>query len=240
MGRSPLLVTESVSVLRPALSSISPSRMNSSPGIIGPRLPDRLVHGDELGPVRKRGLDLDVVDHLGDAGHHLRPRQHVGARLHQLGHGLAVARPFDDEVGDQRHRLRMIELDAALEPPARHHRCHRDQQLVLFTRGQVHLSPSNQFDQSRGNVAPRNAVSTSTRSCRNTAPSPAQSRTSASPFQADTPTSPRYLSPSARTTAATVSSPGETSTVASAIPPLAIAGALSLSAILPSSHSASA
>jgi hypothetical protein len=34
MGRSPVLVTLSVTVLRPALSSISPSWMNISPGIM--------------------------------------------------------------------------------------------------------------------------------------------------------------------------------------------------------------
>ena len=33
---------------------------------------DRLVHGDQLGAVGKRRLDLHVVDHLGDAFHHLR------------------------------------------------------------------------------------------------------------------------------------------------------------------------
>src|SRR5262249_20027727 len=111
MGRSPVLATESVTVLRPALSSISPSLMKSSPGIMSgtsycpasswpglPRpstssrtfrkawmpgsspgmtalmvvrnLPDRFMHGDELRAIRKRRLDLDVMDHLGDAGHH--------------------------------------------------------------------------------------------------------------------------------------------------------------------------
>ena len=33
---------------------------------------DRLVHGDELGAVGEGRLDLHVVDHLGDAVHHLR------------------------------------------------------------------------------------------------------------------------------------------------------------------------
>ena len=65
-------------------------------------------------------------------------REHVGARLHQLGDGAAVARAFDDEIGDERDRLRMIELHAALEPAPRHHRRHGDQQLVLLARGQMH------------------------------------------------------------------------------------------------------
>src|SRR5580704_11223544 len=37
-------------------------------------LPDRLVHRDQLGAVRKRGLDLDLVDHLGNSLHYLRAR----------------------------------------------------------------------------------------------------------------------------------------------------------------------
>src|SRR5262245_34811455 len=123
-----------MTVLRPALSSISPSRMNISPGImlISLRsyiLPDtaalqtglssnRLVHGHQLGAVREGRLDLNVVDHFGDPVHHLLAREHVRARLHQLGHGPAVACAFDDEIADQRHRLGMVELDTALEPPA--------------------------------------------------------------------------------------------------------------------------
>ena len=55
-------------------------------------LSDRLVHRDEFGPVRKRRLDLNVVDHLGDAVHALRPRDHLRAGLHQVGHRAAVAK----------------------------------------------------------------------------------------------------------------------------------------------------
>ena len=77
------------------------------------------MHGDELGAVGKSRLDLDVVDHRGDAVHHLIGGDHMRARLHQLGHGAAVARALDDEIGDERHRLGMIELHAAFEPPAR-------------------------------------------------------------------------------------------------------------------------
>ena len=99
---------------------------------------DRVVHGDQLGAVGKGRLDLDVVDHRGDAVHHLIGGDDMRARLHQLGDGASVARALDDEVGDQRHRLGVVELDAALEAPARHHRRHGDQQLVLFARGEIH------------------------------------------------------------------------------------------------------
>ena len=63
---------------------------------------------------------------------------HVGALLHQLGDGAAVARAFENEIGNQRHGLRMVELDAALEPAPRHHRGHSDQELVFFARREVH------------------------------------------------------------------------------------------------------
>jgi hypothetical protein len=56
----------------------------------------------------------------------------MGAGLHQVGDGAAVARALDDEVGDERDRLGIVELDAALEPAARHHGGHGDEQLVLF------------------------------------------------------------------------------------------------------------
>src|SRR5437868_2239806 len=101
-------------------------------------LPYRLVHGHELRSVGKRRLDLHVVDHLRDPLHDLRAGEHLRARLHQFGDSPAVARALEDEIGDQRHRFRMIELDAALKPPPRHHGGNRDQQLVLLTRRQVH------------------------------------------------------------------------------------------------------
>ena len=67
---------------------------------------DRVVHGDQLGAVGKGRLDLNVVDHLGDAVHDLGARDHMGAGFHQVGDAAAVARAFQDEIGDQRHRLR--------------------------------------------------------------------------------------------------------------------------------------
>src|SRR5690242_18448773 len=200
---------------------------------------DRIVHGDELGAVGKGRLDLDVVDHLGDAVHHLRARHHMRAFLHQLGDGFAVARAFQDEIGNQRNRLRVIELDAALEPPARHHGGNRDQQLVLLTRRQVHrrLSIIGYCNQSRGTGVP-SAASSATRSRRSVMPSRATSRATAMPFQAEMAVSP--LKSSARTLASVASSPGAIKTVASAMPPLAAAGAASLPAMAPSSRTLSA
>ncbi len=54
------------------------------------------------------------------------------AGFHEIGDGAAVARALDDEVGDQRDRLRVIQLHAAFEAAPRHHRRHGDEELVLF------------------------------------------------------------------------------------------------------------
>ena len=96
------------------------------------------MHGDQFGAVGECRLDLDVVDHLWDALHHLGAGEHMGAVAHEIGDAFAVARAFQDEIGDQRHRFRVVELDAALEPAARHHGGHGDQQFVLFARRQIH------------------------------------------------------------------------------------------------------
>src|SRR3984885_9078220 len=99
----------------------------------------RLVHGDELGAVGKRRLDLNFRNHFGDAIHHLRAGNDVAATLHQFGDAVAVTRTLENEIGNERHRFRMVELDAALKPPARDHRRHGDQEFVFFARSEVHL-----------------------------------------------------------------------------------------------------
>ena len=51
----------------------------------------------------------------------------------------SVARALDNEIGDQRDRLRMIELHASFQPASRHHRRHRNQQLRSGQPGSCHL-----------------------------------------------------------------------------------------------------
>src|SRR5436305_7626742 len=114
MGRSPVLVTLSVTDLRSAFSSISPPLMKYSPGIMCS--PYRLMHGHEFRPVRERRLDLHVMDYFRNSIHHLRAREHLRAGLHQLGDSAAVACALEDKVGDQRDGLGVIELDATLKP----------------------------------------------------------------------------------------------------------------------------
>src|ERR1043166_9143902 len=199
----------------------------------------RFVHGHEFGAVGKGRLDLDFVDHLGDAVHDLAARDHMRALLHQLGDRAPVARPFEDEIRDQRHRLRMVELDAAFEPAPRHHGGHGDQQLVLFARGEIHARLV-QWTQQCGSLPPRNVATSAMRSCRKAAPSAAHSRATAIPFQAEVPTSPRNREASARSGSIVSAPPGTISTVAMPAPPLATPASWSFSAMGPSSRTLSA
>ena len=96
---------------------------------------DRIVHGHQLGAVRKRGLDLDVVDHLGHPVHDVVRAQHPAALVHELGDRLAVARALDDGEADQRHRLRVVELEAPGLAPLGQERGGRQEQLVLLAWG---------------------------------------------------------------------------------------------------------
>src|SRR5579884_846197 len=117
---------------------MSPAAAMTSPGITRATSSDRRVHGDELGAVGEGGLDLDLVDHLGNPLHDLLAPQDRAAIAHQLGNRPAVARTLYDVVGNQRDRLGVVELDAAFEPAPRHDRGHRHEELVLFARRQVH------------------------------------------------------------------------------------------------------
>src|SRR5438105_3198121 len=67
-------------------------------------------------------------------------RSNFSAGWHQLGDGAAVACALDDEVGDDGDRLGVVKLDATLQPAARHHGSHRDQELVLFAGREIHAS----------------------------------------------------------------------------------------------------
>src|SRR6478752_258459 len=102
------------------------------------------MHGDELGPVWKGRLDLHVI--------------------HQLGDRTTVARTLDHEIGDERNGLRIVELDAALQPSPRHHGSHGDEQLVLFARRQVHafsFSSSSSSSDSSSEVSTSSSSSSS-------------------------------------------------------------------------------
>src|SRR3546814_9480982 len=74
---------------------------------------------------QKTAYELRISDWSSDvcpsdlALHELLARQHAGTVAHQFGDAAAIAGTFDDEIGDQRHGLGMIQFHTAFEPAAR-------------------------------------------------------------------------------------------------------------------------
>ena len=96
------------------------------------------MDGDEFGAVGEGGLDLDLVDHLGDAFHDLVAREECGAEAHEIGDGTAVAGAFHDLVGDDGDGLGIVELEAAGLAPAGKIGGDDDQEFFALARGQMH------------------------------------------------------------------------------------------------------
>src|SRR4051812_33756834 len=164
-GRSPRLLTVIVRVCRPAFSSIGSDASRYSPGIIPRpgsaalqgcpamsqawrrtrkhlRSSDRLVDGHALGAVRERAFDLDLGDHFRDALHDGVRCEDRRADAHDLGDRFAVADQLEDFRGDESDRFRVIQLEAAGAALAREFAGGKNQQLVDFTRGEVHRTIS--------------------------------------------------------------------------------------------------
>ena len=79
---------------------------------------NRPAHRDELGAILEHALDLHLVDQLRHAGQHLVVAENRAAELHQLRHRMpAVANQLEDHAGDQRHRLRVVQAQAARQAP---------------------------------------------------------------------------------------------------------------------------
>ena len=77
------------------------------------------MHRDQLCAVRKDAFDLQDRHHGGDAGHHVVRRQYGRPERHQLGDASPFPRAFENFVGDDGDRLRMIELQSFGPPPSR-------------------------------------------------------------------------------------------------------------------------
>src|SRR5919198_6081239 len=114
IGRSPVFTMTSVpryAAVRSALMVTEPcaTRIAPGPDVWMPAtrglLRDRSVDGDELAPVRKGGLDLDVGEHVSDIGHHLVAAEHTASGVHEFGDRRAVTRPLDHPRRQQRDRL---------------------------------------------------------------------------------------------------------------------------------------
>ena len=94
MGRSPPFATFNLVVLLPALSSISPGCVVTSPGMRGSlafltvfailishdfSLYDWIMDGHKLGPIRESGLDLNIGNHFRHTFHHIGTCKNLAA-----------------------------------------------------------------------------------------------------------------------------------------------------------------
>src|SRR5262249_10575202 len=109
-----------------------------SPGIT--TSPDGLVDGHELRAVGKRAFHLDLTDHLAHSFHHRLEREDCRADAHDLGGRLAVANELEKFSGDQRHRLRMIQFQAAGASSSGELAGSEDDELVDLAWRQTHGS----------------------------------------------------------------------------------------------------
>ena len=73
---------------------------------------DGLVHGDQLGPVGERALDLYVVHQLGHALHDVCATEDALAEPHELLHRSPLTDPFEEHRGDQRDGLGVVQHEA--------------------------------------------------------------------------------------------------------------------------------
>ena len=99
---------------------------------------DRVVHGDELGAVGERALDLHLGDQARHAVHHLSLAEHLAADAHQLGDAASVADQLEQDGRDQRDGLGIAQPQPAREPLLRDRARAVQHELVELPRGQVH------------------------------------------------------------------------------------------------------
>ncbi len=59
------------------------------------------MHGDQFGAIRKRALDLQHRQQVGDPWHHVIGVEDRRAETDQLGDAATLTRAFEDFVGDQ-------------------------------------------------------------------------------------------------------------------------------------------
>jgi len=82
------------------------------------------MHGDKLGAVRKRGFPPEYLDHFGNARHHLGAGQDLGAGPASNPPRCGRRAPSTMKSEMMAMASGWVELDAALQPPPRHHRRH--------------------------------------------------------------------------------------------------------------------
>ena len=120
----------SLRVMSPSPTSSSPGRQAGSKGSFpgAYRLPD----GHCLQTVVEMGIDVDKIDHLRHAGEHVIGRQECRGDTAYFGQRVPVACRLHDLVGNQRHRLGLIEPEATGPSLACELRCREEGQPVDF------------------------------------------------------------------------------------------------------------
>ena len=106
------------------------------------RRANRLVEGDQLGAIRERCLDLDLVDQLGDAVHHVVAGQHAAAGVHEIDDGATVASGLVHPRGQDGDGLGIVELHPARPALLGDVGGHVHEQAVLFVGRQLHAAGS--------------------------------------------------------------------------------------------------
>lgn len=95
------------------------------------------MDGHQLGAVGEGPFHLDLLDHLRNPLHDIVAGQDLPPKRHQVGDRPSVADPFENLRGDQRHRFRIVELEATPLPFFRQLGGQIDKELFLFPRGQM-------------------------------------------------------------------------------------------------------
>src|SRR5262249_26249239 len=101
---------------------------------------DRVVHGHELGAVRERAFDLDLVHQFRYAVQHLRASEELSSQIHELRDAASVADELENLSRDERDGLRMVQSQAACEALLREKAGLMKRELVEFMRSEVHIN----------------------------------------------------------------------------------------------------
>jgi len=118
------------------------------PGYVGrrPRVGPGDAAGDgvaqrhQLGPILELRLDLQDLEQLRNAVHHVIRAEQTHAERDDLLVGAVIARRFHHLVAQQPHGFGIVEFEALGSSPAGHLRDSEDGQPIHFFRAQMHVS----------------------------------------------------------------------------------------------------
>ena len=96
------------------------------------------MYRHQFGAVRKSAFDLHLGNHRGNAVHHRVDTEDGRTTAHDFGDGTTVANHLENLRRDERYRLGVIQLQTARPPRAGKFTGCVDEELVYFTRCQVH------------------------------------------------------------------------------------------------------